>query len=188
MWLYVPETSSASAPASEDLISATDWQFRTLEQSAMWRSKPTAAKSWYRAWRTVPWMKRLFGRILKPSMANRGVELWIRSLADIRASHSVSPEGEKEPMIPDTFGLKWQDLYVRYSPPNVFSKTSEGNSQWDLNRSEQNWHTWITKLRRGCLQRQRLVPAINENGCLFWPTPNAEDADGTGVVQLRRIR
>ena len=80
MWIYIPEEFCPSVLESKDLVLASDWRFQLLEQSATLSTKPAVAKSWFRAWKTKPWMTHLFGRICAPSTAFRGVELWRESL------------------------------------------------------------------------------------------------------------
>jgi len=82
LWIIVPLTFCPCAPVSADSTSASEWRSQILAQSVMSRSKPLRAKSWQRAWRTKPWMKRLFGRICDPLTASHGVAAWISSLQD----------------------------------------------------------------------------------------------------------
>ena len=71
MWIIVPLTFCHCVPVSADTTSASEWRSQMLEQSVLSRSKPLRAKSWQRAWKTKPWMKRLFGRICDPLTATR---------------------------------------------------------------------------------------------------------------------
>ncbi len=85
MWVYIPGTSSASAPDTEAPNSASDWRYLALAQSAWWRGKHSSSSIWLRRWKKISWTKRLFSRMLKPSTASLGVEKWLASLADIPA-------------------------------------------------------------------------------------------------------
>lgn len=130
MWVYVPSTQSASAPVSEGLISASDWRFQMLAQSATLSTKHSPPKSWHRAWKTKPWMKRLCGRISEPSTASRGVEQWISSLADIRVSPFPSLADALESAIRDTCGPTFDALLEKYSLRAASSKMLQDTFDW----------------------------------------------------------
>ena len=120
MWIYIPSEFYPSAQELEASSLDLSSQSQLLEQSVMSRSKPLRAKSWLAAWKKKDWMQRLFGRILKPSMANLGAEKWIASLADIPASRLVLLEkklGKDDPR------HLWPDikrLITKIKPPICF--------------------------------------------------------------------
>ena len=99
------------------------------------------------------WMQRLFGRILKPSMADLGVEKWIASLADIPASRLVLLE-KLEKTTQDTSGQTSKDSLGKYSHQSASSKMFptilrvgfEEVAKWPTTT------TGLSKLRRACLQ------------------------------------
>ena len=62
------------------------------------------ARFWLNAWKKRSWIRHLFGQISNPSMANRGVEKWILSLADIRANRFQLQERNSEKKTPDISG------------------------------------------------------------------------------------
>lgn len=90
MWLYVPSTSSPSAPVSEGLTSActtlSDEQASALARSVTLRGKPSPSRLWSRAWKTGGWIRLLSGATSPPSILDRGVEQWIASLGGSRVS------------------------------------------------------------------------------------------------------
>ena len=124
MWIYVPETYCQSVLESEDSISASTWRAKMLEQFAMWREKPSLSRHWLKRWKQGGWIKRLFGRIYEPSTARLGVESWIRSLAESRASLIPSPDFSAERTTSETSGPTPQESLPISSPVESFLRTS----------------------------------------------------------------
>jgi hypothetical protein len=178
LWIIVPLTFCPCAPESADSILASDWRSQMLEQSVMSRSKHLRAKSWQRAWKTKPWMKRLYGRIYDPSTASHGVALWIASLADIPASHSPLPANKKVQKIQDTCGQTSQPSSKMSNQEFAFLKMSPDISNWGSNKSMMTYPQWVTKLRQACLQRRKSVALTNANGFSLWRTVKATESAG----------
>ena len=78
MWIHVPKTYSASAPASEE-SSLDSEALSLLARSVTLRTNSVSPASLRRACRTAPWIQRLSGLTSAPSTQNRGVEKWISS-------------------------------------------------------------------------------------------------------------
>ena len=129
MWIVVPGYS-ASALESEDSISASDWRFQALEQSAWSRGKPRASKSWHRGWKTGDFIQRLFGRMPEPSMAARGVAEFMESLPVIPASHSASQASDKEPTTRDTSGPRFSASLAKWDPSSCSWRMSQDTFDW----------------------------------------------------------
>jgi len=144
----------------------------------MSRSKHLRAKSWQRAWKTKPWMKRLYGRIYEPSIASRGVELWIASLADTPVSHFQLQESKKGLTTPDTYGQASRTSSGISNHEFAFLRMSEDISNWGSNKSMMTYQQWVTKLRQACLQRRKLVHLTNANASSFWRTVKATESTG----------
>ncbi len=177
MWINVPSTTSAFAPAAQD----STWDCNSLSEafarSLMWNMKPLPSKSWLRQWKRVAWMKRLFSRTCGPSTAARGVESWIRSLRATRASRSAKPAAAVDGMILATYGRTSVASLARLNPASCFSKTCPTISASDSQKSSKPFEEWITRLRQDCLRRQKLAQARGGSGFSFsrWPTPTAHD-------------
>lgn len=77
-WLFVPESPGWSLDSS--------LPFQTIGQSVTWRGKRMQPRHWLRAWQTAPWLRRLSGTTLTPSMADLGVASFIASLPASPAS------------------------------------------------------------------------------------------------------
>jgi len=102
VWI-VPKTLSAFVPDTEgSSLELNEWSHR-CEQSLMWRSKPSLARTWLQRWKKVSWIRLLCGRTLRPSQHRGFLEKYTASLADIPVNRSVTPENDKEPTIHDTF-------------------------------------------------------------------------------------
>ena len=175
MWI-VPSTSCPSVPASADSTLPSTWLFRRLARCAGLNGKPTAWRSWRRAWKKAPWLRRLCGRISRPSTARRGVESWIASLAAGPVSHSPWPANRLGRTIRDTFGLTSLESLARFVPPSPFSKTYRGTLLLDSIPFSESFETWATELRRLSLLRRKSAQAIEGSGCSSWPTASVTNA------------
>ena len=175
MWIHIPLEFYPCVAESEESNLDSSWLFQKLEQSVTSRTKPLRAASWKRACKTKPWMKLLFGQILKPSMAELGVEKWIASLEDIHASHLVLQEKSSLKKTPDTYGQKLNDSSQKLSHQSASLKMLVDIYDWDLNKSQMTYQAWVTKLRQACLQRKKSVLLIKESDSSSWPTVIASD-------------
>jgi len=181
MWLYVPGcTSSRSALAEADLISASSWQFKVLERSAWWRGKRSLSRNWYRRWDRVSWVRALCGAMPEPSTGERGVALWMASLAASRASRIATPANGSAVMTSATFGppraassskpargLRSSRMFPALSRPRVGS-SEFGESFIDL----------VSRLRLDCSLRRRSAPRTSASASLSWPSPRVWDSEG----------
>lgn len=134
------------------------------------------ARFWLNAWKKRSWLRHLFGQISNPLMADRGVEKWILSLADIRANRFQLQERNSEKKIPDISGPMCGELFPRLSQRSVSLKTSADIYSWGLSKSMMTYKDWVTKLRQACSQRKKSVLRIAVNGSLSWPTVMTADA------------
>lgn len=183
MWI-LPKNQifSHSALASEDSTSDLSWQSQLLAQSVTSRGKLIASTYWLKGWRRGGWIPHLFGRICEPSMADRGVALWISSLAATRANHFQLPEKEKEAKTHVTCGQPSENS-LKISPPlTLSSRMFPTIYLWDLNKSQMSFRNWVIKLRQECFRRRRLTLLIKESGYLslqkkfsLWRTPATTD-------------
>lgn len=187
MWIHVPSISSASAQEWEDSTSELSLRCQLLEQSATSRSKPIAARSWLRAWKSKYWIRHLFGRISNVSTACRGVESWIASLEATRASRFHWQDVGQAPTIHDICGLTLPELSRKLHLASVSLKTSQGTLPSGSTSSSASWKKWVTTLRRSSLARKKWVLATRESASLSsllggkWPTPALRDHKGTNL-------
>jgi hypothetical protein len=176
LWI-IPKTLSAFVPDMVGLSLDFDSLASILERSAMWRSKHSLKRTWFARLKKAKWMRHLSGRILKPSLHNDFLEKYTASLADIPASHLVTPGSEKEQKILDTFGRIYSNTSVQLDLFGASSKTSQDTSHLDLMRFSRAFEIWVTKLRQDCLQRQRSGHHTKESDYLSWPTVTKSDTE-----------
>lgn len=143
--------------------------------SLMWRSKRSAAGTWLSRWNKVYWIRRLFGRTLKPSHGHYFETKYTSLLADIHVSHFPSQGNKKGSRIPGTYGPTTSRASQQLALWEDFSKTSGSTSITDIEKSETVWKSWITQLSKEYIQRKRLALLIKERDCFFspWTTPIA---------------
>ena len=141
--------------------------------------------SW-RGWKTRPWIAHLSGTTLPPSMAACGVERWILSLVDIRASHSRSRASARGSTIPAIYGRTSRASSESANPNGCFWKTSPIISTSAIARSEKSWKSWALGLRKDCLRRQKSARRTSDSGCLFWPTPNVSGGGNPPQLLIRK--
>jgi hypothetical protein len=175
VWIHIPSELCPCVAESEESSLDSNWLFPLLEQSVTLRTKHLRVPSLKRACKTKPWIKRLFGQILKPSMAEIGVAKWIASLEDIHASHLVLQEKNLEKKTQDISGQKLKDSSAKLNRQSASLKMSADIYDWDLNKSQMTYQAWVTKLRQACLQRRKLVLLIKERDYSSWPTVIASD-------------
>ena len=187
VWIHIPSEFYPCAAESEESSLDSSWLFPLLEQSVTSRGKPLRAPSWKRALKTKPWMTHLFGRILKPSMADLGVAKWIASLEDIPASHLALQEENLEKKTQDISGQKLSDSSAKLNHQSAFLKMSADIYDWDLNRSQITYNQWATKLRQACLQRKKLALRIKEKDYSSWPTVVTSDATVGAIISKNDI-
>ena len=181
MWLRVPFTFCPSAPEAGDSISAWNWRCPLLASSVALRGKPTAERSWTRAWKNKPWLMRLSGRICEPSTAARGVARFIASLPDIPASLSALRASDLALTIPGISGRTCGASLAKWDRNTCSWKTSQATLFSDSTQCLA--HLPKTGLMR-CGQLYGLptwAPAISAFAYSVWPTANA--GDGTRGIQ-----
>jgi hypothetical protein len=158
-----------------------------LAPSVLSRSKPLPAPSWQRAWQKTPWIRHLFGQILKPLTASHGVALWIASLQAIPASPLVLQENSVEAKTHDTSGQMCFEWFERSTHHSASSKTLADIYDWDLNKSTMTFDQWVTALRQACSRRRKLVPPTSESDYSSWLTPRAQESGEKQETFLKRM-
>lgn len=184
MWLYLPSTSSRSAPAAEGSTLESSWQSQALAQSAWWRGKPSPSRTWSKRLSKVSWLRRLSGRMPEPSTAAHGAALWMASLAESRASHTARPANDSAPMTSEISGPRHGGSSCSPGRGGCSSRTSAGCSPRLAAKSPghsefgETYSAWVSRLRADCLRRLRFAQAMNASGCssLGWPTATSSDS------------
>jgi hypothetical protein len=174
MWI-IPKTLSAFVPDTEGLNLELDEQAWMLEQSAMWRSKPSSKQTWLRRLKKGGWITHLSGRILKPSLHESFVEKYTDSLEDIHANHSVQQASDKEKKTQDTYGHTFSSTSGQLDLFGAFGKMSQDTPRWGYGESCPIWKKKVIDARGAYSQRKKLALHTKENECSSWGTPQASD-------------
>lgn len=187
MWLYVPKTSSRSAPEAECSTSPSDALCQRLAQSVTWRGRPRQHIFWRNVSKRAAWTTRLFGRICEPSMANRGVAAWMASLEESPAKDTASPASGDSPRTTATCGMTSGEPFAKWAPDGSTWRTSQaclfptGKSSY-RQASHGYSESWPKHggLRNGCVfERPKWAPTIGESGCSSWPAVRVARGDYT---------
>ena len=166
-WLYVPGLEDWNS----DCDSSSESNIELCVTSS---GKPTLRPLSWRGWKTRPWMKRLYGTILRPSMAGHGVISWIWLVWDCRASRIALRGSGMDTRITERFG---RFSYEAFPNPNL-ERSSSKTSLHSLNTSNlsmMNYKDWVSSLRRPpSSPRKNVARRISADDSLFLlPTPSA---------------
>ena len=185
MWI-IPKTLSAFVQDTEGLNLDLDERAWMLEQSAMWRSKPSFKQTWLRRLKKDEWMTRLSTRILKPSLHESFEEKYTGSLEDIPVSRSVARGSEKEKKTQDTCGPISESMSGQLDLFGAFSKMSEVTPRWGYGESCPIWKKMVTERSGDCTQRRKQARLTNASDASSWPTPLEDDSSNVNPNAKRR--
>ena len=179
MWLYIP--TSRSVQASAALILPSETHCQALAASCTLSGTSRQPQSWLRAWKTKPWMPRLFGAISALSTPDAGVDAWLASSAAYPVNPGPPPANGQGETTNGTSGPTRSASSGTYSPPGSSSKTwaeQFGNSEKEL--SGPTLKALATGLRRASSRRRKSAHPTDGNGSSSsqWPTAQAHDATG----------
>ena len=111
-WLFVPGAADLKPRCTSSL--------QDIAPFVLSKGKLTPQPPLWSGWKKRKWARVLCGMTLPPSTLARGVDSWISSLRDTRASHSATPEKALEKMTQDISGLLSTGTFARLCPPLVF--------------------------------------------------------------------
>ena len=175
MWI-IPKTLSAFVRDTEGLNLDLDERAWMLEQSAMWRSKPSSKQTWLRRLKKDAWMTRLSTRILKPSLHESFEEKYTASLEDIPVSRFQAQESEKERKTQDTCGHTSSSTSGQLDLFGAFGKMSQVTPRWGYGESCPIWKKMVTERSSDCSRRRKQARLTNASDASSWrnfPTPEA---------------
>ena len=187
MWI-VPKTLSAFVQDTEGLNLDLDERAWMLEQSAMWRSKPSSKQTWLRRLKKDAWMTRLSTRILKPSLHESFEEKFVASLPDIHVSRSVARESEKAKKTQGTCGRISEDTSEQLVLPGFLPKMSEVTPRWGYGESCPIWKRMVTERSGDCSQRRKQARLTNASDASSWPTVRTSDSQGHSESKIKRVK
>ena len=184
-WLYVPETYSACAQASEasnsESCSLSTAAPRLVAGSVTWRGKQQLLPAWSRRWRAGGFIRRLSGLTCSPSTLDRGVERFISSLPATHAKTTALPEsGQEQAAIASS---RPKSAASPKSAGLILSseRTCRGTRTDSLKPSPRHWSDWATALRQEYSARPKPEIPCAANDCSSWPS--ASDVSTRGGSQ-----
>jgi hypothetical protein len=180
MWIIPKNLKLSSAFVVDTLESSEDLSLPglKLEQSLMWRSKPSLVQTWLRRWKGEPWLRHLFGRTLKPSQHTCFEAELTSLLEDTHASLFQQQESEQVKMTPDTSGRGSDSMWTQLDLLTASSRTSKDTSALDSEKSSKTWKDLVTQRRGEYSARLKSAHLTRENESISWPTPQARDHKG----------
>ena len=179
MWI-VPKTLSHFVPDTEGLNLELDERAWILEQSAMWRSKPSSKQTWLRRLKKGGWITPLSTRILKPSLHQSFEEKYTEFVGATLVSPSPARGSEKEKKTQDTYGRISESTSGQLDLFGAFSRTSEVTSRWGYGESCPIWKKMVTERSGACSARRkraRLTNASDASSLRNYPTPEAHTVE-----------
>ena len=180
MWVLPKNYQLSSAFAADMVESKEDLSLQGLniEQSLMWRSKPSPLKTWCRRWKEDSFLPHLFTRILKPSQRKSFETKLTSSLEDIHVRHFHKQEKDKEKTTPDTYGLSSENTWKQLDLIEYCSKTSKDTYRLDSPQSLATWKKMVTTQRGEYSARVKLAHTTREKEYSSWATPRVADSAG----------
>jgi hypothetical protein len=165
-WHYLPELAEGCSQA--DCSAGVP--------SARWRSSPSAGKCCCGVSGTVCSTCSRSGTTRELLTGDPGVERWISSLPDSRASLSALPESGAGKATNGTCGRRRREYWARWDRDSRCWKMFPALFETII--SARSLETWQTSglMRGGMLSRQRSAARpISGRGCGYLPTPSARD-------------
>ena len=189
MWI-IPKNISPYVQDMGELISDLTELSQTLEQSAMWRSKPSQSSTWLKRLKKGGWILHLCTRILRPSHSKSFTEKWTSSLEDSHVSPFPVQEQKRELKTLDISSHTskraseiWGDLPLFSSKMSQESSLQKSENKVFSNMSSADWKTWITEQRQEYSARAKLEQATSENEYLLW----VSDKEQTSILKMADI-
>ena len=171
-WLFVPGLTAWS----KDCIWPSEMP---TGLSLAWNTKQVQSQSWLRVSRTAVFRRFLFGTTCEHSLLESGVAEFISSLAAYPASPTASPESGSEPQTNATSGPIQPVLSGMSSPNGSSWKTCLTCSPTSFIAGCPSYRKWATALRRRSSRLRTSARPTGGNASSSWPTPRAEEQDGT---------
>lgn len=197
MWLHIPPSFLENLPRAWPYVQdQEDWNLDSLSPSEknikLWvtlSANPTQRPLSSSIWKKRPWVKHLFGTILRPSKAEIGAAVWILSLRAFRVSLSVLPEAKNTYKTKDGFGLQSKKPFAMLGRVSSLWKmypTSKARSQKLSTKFSETWPNSGSMRNGKCWEQTKLVPPTLGRDYFYWPTPTHHDSKGYGPSSLER--
>jgi len=189
MWVLPKNYQLSSAFVADMLESKEDLSLPGLdiEQSLMWKSKPSPLKTWCRRWKEDSFLPHLYTRILKPSQRISFETKLTSSLVDIHVSRFHTQEKEQK-TTPDTYGLSLESTWKQLDLIELCSKTSKVTYRLDSPQSLATWKKMVLLQRGEYSARVKLAHTIREKEYSSWPTPATRDYKGGQNIETCKAK
>jgi len=182
-WLYLPGRAEDCSPLS----TCSDSEPSATSKTQPIQSRSSRPESEMGCSTTLP-----SGTTSAPSTDTPGVESWISSLRDSRASLGQPAETKTEPPTPAISGPTPFALLERSDPAGFSWKTHQcyfefpqhTNALLTLSKLWETWPSWGTWDAGAAYQQPPLDWTTNGNGCGLLPTPVARDGQSFYVVTM----
>ena len=160
-WLYVPGQPDSSSESLSRLPGV-------LAASCTSSGERKPLRFWSLACRRDAFTALLSGATCEPSTQQRGVDAFISSLPDSRASRSASPasaeSASSEKPTSDGSGPSSESASSSASPRPSSSRTSTDFSGTDSRTSSETFEAWASSFSKACARRRRLALRTSGNG------------------------
>ena len=178
--MFIPNSlASLFAPDTPALKWESDECFQALGSSFTRRSKNLRAVCWRRVWKTGKLTLPRFGQICEPSHGKALLEKWMSSVVATPVKVSVSPANGKAKTTPAISGPTYRGQLQLFALDSASLRTSPDTLPSGLKTSCGTWASWVTRLRRDCLQRLKSARLTSGSGCSSWPSPRAGEGQQT---------
>lgn len=177
VWLFVPglegSNSDSTSPSVMHTRPSAGLRTRGMPQPLSWPE-----------WQKRPWFPLLSGLTCSHSTASHGVELWISSLRDSRASHGATPASAKAPTTSGGYGPTSLTSFATLSRDASFWRTFPDLLGEGWNTYCGTWPKWGSMRSGTCFRRRKRELRTSANGSSSWPTANV--AGGGNTAELTR--
>jgi len=178
MWI-IPTNYPQSSRYAQDMVGSSEdlaLPDINIEQSLMWRQKPSQLRTWSQRWKRDSWFRHLSGRILKPCQRTAFETELKSSLAVIPASRLAQQESAQEKKTPDTYGPTSKNTFEQFDLFDASSRTSKDTLALDCEKSLATWKALVTQQRGEYSARLKSARRIRESESSLWPTPTTDSA------------
>lgn len=187
MWIHVPSPLCPSVPVSPDSSSGCDSFFQDCGSSVTARGMFRQPKHWRDAWTTGRLTPLRFGPTLPASTVEAGLEAWISSWVEYRASRSAWPASARDRQTSGGYGPTSGAGFGTYDPVSSSWRTFPDLFGMAYPLSLETWPK-RGSLRSGVVSARRMWERPTaESVCSSWPTPVSNDAKKSEIDQHKSL-
>lgn len=181
MWYHVPSKVLPSALDSADSNLGSTQPSSDIELYVTSSGTVTPRALSWRAWKNRPWMRLLYGTMLKPSILGRGAAKWASYLPVSPASPSATPGNNKAPRMNGGSGPKLSESFAWWDPDSCSWRTWQRSLMTgEPVEFSGTWPKWGMMRNGECSPQDEPALRTSESEYSFWPTATSRDATGSG--------